>query len=91
MANEENLKKGEATQFSKESGERAARITKKGGIASNKFCKDLLTSQICLFQAIGTADFDLSDVHKRLKAFEFIDERIKSLERLKDDIVFYKL
>ena len=79
MANNKNLESiGDRTTSEQRE------ITKKGGIASGKFYKDLLTNEITLLQAIGTTDLD--NKLKRAKIYDSIYQRIDDLEKLKDSM-----
>lgn len=73
MANEENLKKGKATQF--KSGAEAARFGKKGGKASGRAKRQKKTVQEILTGLMSTPIKDMPSVQKLAQRLGIGDEQ----------------
>ena len=80
MANEQNLKKGKATQF--RSGEEAVRNGREGGIASGKARRENKLIKDRILERMGESDWDLMIDNLIARA----QEDTKSFETLRDTI-----
>lgn len=77
MANEENLKKGEATRF--RTGEEQVKIAKKGGIASGEARREKKLIKDRILERMGADDWD-----------EYIDGIISRAKESKADAEFLR-
>jgi hypothetical protein len=80
MANEQNLKKGKATQF--RSGEEAVRNGREGGIASGKARRENKLIKDRILERMGESDWDVMIDNLIARA----QEDTKSFETLRDTL-----